>query len=37
MKTTAATARSDAAITYHSEFGQVGRNTVCPEMLGEAA
>lgn len=29
--------RAASAITYHSEFGQVGRNTVCPEMLGEAA
>lgn len=28
--------RSASAITYHSRFGQVGRITVCPEML-EAA
>lgn len=28
--------RQATAITYHAEFGQVARNTVCPEML-EAA
>ena len=25
--------RSMTAITYHKEFGQVGRTTVVPEML----
>jgi hypothetical protein len=29
--------RQATAITYHDQFGQVARNTVSPEMLGEAA
>mgnify|MGYP000223941961 CR=1 FL=1 len=28
--------RQATAITYHSEFGQVARTTVCPEMLAAA-
>ena len=28
--------RQCTAITYHSEFGQVCRNTVTPEMLAAA-
>lgn len=29
--------RNMSGITYHKQFGQVGRVTVCPEMLSEAA
>lgn len=29
--------RAATAITYHSLYGQVGRVTVCPEMIAEAA
>lgn len=29
--------RSATVISYHTEYGQVARNTVCPEMFGEAA
>ncbi|MEI7296614.1 LysR family transcriptional regulator [Paraburkholderia tropica] len=29
--------RSATVISYHTEYGQVARNTVCPEMFEEAA
>jgi hypothetical protein len=29
--------RQVTAITYHSKFGEVARNTVCPEMLGSTS